>query len=79
MKRITLLILGLITLSSAWSTLKMIAALFITKRAITVSYSPLPFSLDNPHKLIIFVSIITYIILTLILAAVTAHYAKSRR
>ncbi|MCY1569238.1 hypothetical protein [Staphylococcus pettenkoferi] len=79
MKRITLLILGLITLSSAWSTLKMIVALFITGRTITVSYAPLPFSLDNPNKLIIFVSIIIYIIITLILATITAHYAKSRR
>lgn len=76
-KKIFAIILAIIALITAWSTIKMVLALANTDKHIEISYAPLPIQLTNPNFAIIAVSAIIYAIITIVLALITIKLSKS--
>ncbi|MCU5747011.1 hypothetical protein N9R04_10035 [Staphylococcus sp. SQ8-PEA] len=78
MKKVFAIILGIVTLITAWSTIKMILALAHTDQNIYMSLAPLPINLSNPNTTVILVSAIIYAVVTITLAGLTIKLSKSK-
>lgn len=79
MRKVISIIYGILTVITAWSTIKMILAIISVNKTIEVSYAPLPISLTNPSNNLIIVSLIVYIIITIILGIITLKLFKGNR
>ena len=79
MRKVISIICGILTVITAWSTIKMILAIISVNKTIEVSYAPLPISLTNPSNNLIIVSLIVYIIITIILGIITLKLFKGNR
>lgn len=78
MRKIFAIIIGIITVVSAWSTIKMVIALANMDKNLNVSYAPLPIHLSNPSSAVISVSAIIYGIITIVLALITIKLSKTK-
>ncbi|MCI2803291.1 hypothetical protein [Staphylococcus pettenkoferi] len=79
MRKVISIICGILTVITAWSTIKMILAIISVNKTIEVSYAPLTISLTNPSNNLIIVSLIVYIIITIILGIITLKLFKGNR
>lgn len=78
MKKIFAIILGIVAIITAWSTVKMVLALAHTDQNLYLSYAPLPIHLSNPSTTVISVSAIIYAVVTIIFASITIKLSKSK-
>ncbi|MGV3042058.1 hypothetical protein ACEE08_03800 [Staphylococcus rostri] len=77
-KKILAVILGIVTLITAWSTIKMFLAMAHTGNSLYVSYAPLPIQLMNPNFTVILISAVIYTLITIVLAIITVKLGKSQ-
>ncbi|MDO5376487.1 MAG: hypothetical protein Q4F01_09950 [Staphylococcus rostri] len=78
-RKISAIILGIITIVTAWSTIKMFIALAHTSQELQVSYAPLPIQLHNPNSTVLIFSSIIYSIVTISMALVTIKLSKPKK
>ncbi|SUM58499.1 Uncharacterised protein [Staphylococcus microti] len=78
-RKILAVILGIITLVTAWSTIHMFVALAHTDSYLKLGYAPLPIQLENPNSTVIIVSAIVYAVMTIVFALITLKLAKPKK
>lgn len=77
-RKILAVILGIITLITAWSTINMFVALTHMGNHLILSYAPLPIELTNPNSTVIIVSAVIYTIITIGFALITLRLFQSK-
>ncbi|UXR78243.1 MULTISPECIES: hypothetical protein [unclassified Staphylococcus] len=77
-RKILGVILGIITLITAWSTINMFVALAHKGNHLVLSYAPLLIELTDPNSTLIIISAVIYTIITIGFALITLKLFKSK-
>lgn len=77
-KKFLSIIMGIITLITAWSTIKMFLAMSYTGNHLKLSYAPIPIQLKDPNMIVIVISAVIFSIITVILGTFTIKLANTK-
>ncbi|MBI5975071.1 hypothetical protein [Staphylococcus canis] len=77
-KKIMAIVLGILTLITAWSTIKMITAIAHIEKGTEISYAPIPVQVQDPNLAVVLVSSLIYACITIVLALITIKLMKKK-